>query len=132
MWQNRSNATTRYILSSTYIFSLHPICFFIQYASSITRTIFSHGRFDKLRVDNGREFHLSLAIQKISDIQQNQTIRCYQQIESKRVGFGQSKYVNLIRKLWKKKSFQILFIDKLTIKQMITIINKIRKIIIFW
>ena len=50
-----------------------------------------HGLFDKLRVDNGTEFYLSLAIQEqMSDMRQNQTIRCCQQTESKRVSFEHS------------------------------------------
>ena len=65
--------------------------FVILYASSIRKTIMSHVLFDQLRLDNGREFYLSLAIQEqMSDMQQNQTIRCYQQTESKRVSFEHS------------------------------------------
>ena len=43
---------------------------------------YSHGLFDQLRVDNGREFYLSLAIQEqMFDMRQNQVIRSYQQTE---------------------------------------------------
>ena len=46
-----------------------------------------HGPFDQVRVDNGREFYLILAMQEqLSHNRQNQAIRCYQQTESKRVG----------------------------------------------
>ena len=48
----------------------------------------SYGLFDQLRVDNEREFYLSLAIQEqMSDRRQNQAIRYYQQNDSERVSF---------------------------------------------
>ena len=65
----------------------------------LRRMILSCGLFDQLRVDNGKEFSLSLAIQeRMSDRRQNQAIRCYQQTESKRVSFEHSYYVNLFAK----------------------------------
>ena len=76
---------------------LHPI--FFLYYMLLRRTILSCGLFDQLRVDNGKEFSLSLAIQeRMSDRRQNQAIRCYQQTESKRVRFEHSYYVNLFAK----------------------------------
>ena len=63
------------------------------------RTILSYELFDQLRVDNRKEFYLSLDIQEqLSDRRQNQAIRCYQQAESKRVNFEHSYYVNLMAK----------------------------------
>ena len=48
----------------------------------------SYGLFDQLRVDNEREFYLSLAIQEqMSDRRQNQAIKYYQQNDSERVSF---------------------------------------------
>ena len=71
------------IFSSYTVFAFYVICF--------RRAILSYGLFDQLRVDNGREFYLSLAIQEqMSDMRQNQAIRCYQHTESKRVGFKHS------------------------------------------
>ena len=72
----------------------------------------SHGLFDQLRLDNGRKFYLSLAIQE-SDRRQHQAITCYQQGESKRVSFEHGYYVNLIAKPWRKK-FISNFVDWLT------------------
>ena len=67
-------------VSRVCIFSNYTV--FAFYVIGFRRAILSYGLFDQLPVDNGREFYLSLAIQEqMSDMRQNQAIRCYQQTE---------------------------------------------------